>query len=212
MQIAILLFDRVTPLDAVGPYQVLAGLPDTDVVFVGERLGPVRSDDGRLGLVVDATLDQVSTPDVVVVPGGPGQSDHMTDGPVHRWLRAVDQHTTWTTSVCTGALILAGAGLLKGRRATTHWLALEQLATWDATPVHERVVIDGKYATAAGVSAGIDMALTLARRLAGDTVAQRIQLGIEYDPQPPYQAGSPDTAPEDIVAGMRAHSRFVLTP
>jgi transcriptional regulator GlxA family with amidase domain len=212
MQIAILLFDRVTPLDAVGPYQVLAGLPDTDVVFVGERLGPVRSDDGRLGLVVDATLDQVSTPDVVVVPGGPGQSDHMTEGPVHRWLHAVDQHTTWTTSVCTGALILAGAGLLKGRRATTHWLALEQLATWDATPVHERVVIDGKYATAAGVSAGIDMALTLAGHLAGDTVAQRIQLGIEYDPQPPYQAGSPDTAPEDIVAGMRAHSRFVLTP
>jgi transcriptional regulator GlxA family with amidase domain len=211
MQIAILLFNRVTPLDAVGPYQVLAGLPDTDVVFVGERLGPVRSDDGRLGLVVDATLDQVSTPDVVLVPGGPGQSDHMTDGPVHRWLRAADQHTTWTTSVCTGALILAGAGLLKGCRATTHWLALEQLATWDATPVHERVVIDGKYATAAGVSAGIDMALTLAGHLAGDTVAQRIQLGIEYDPQPPYQAGSPDTAPEDIVAGMRAHSRFVLS-
>jgi transcriptional regulator GlxA family with amidase domain len=211
MQIAVLLFDRVTPLDAVGPYQVLAGLPDADIVFVGERLGPVRSDDGHLGLVVDATLDQVSTPTVVVVPGGPGQNDHMTDGPVHRWLRAVDQHTTWTTSVCTGSLILAGAGLLKGRRATTHWLALEQLTTWDATPVHERVVIDGKYATAAGVSAGIDMALTLAGHLAGDTVAQRIQLGIEYDPQPPYQAGSPDTAPEDIVAGMRARSRFVLS-
>jgi transcriptional regulator GlxA family with amidase domain len=209
MQIAILLFDRVTPLDAVGPYQVLAGLPDTDVVFVGERLGPVRSDDGHLGLVVDRTLDQVSTPDVVVVPGGPGQNDHMADGPVHHWLRAVDQHTTWTTSVCTGALILAGAGLLTGRRATTHWLALEQLTTWDVTPVHERVVIDGKYATAAGVSAGIDMALTLAGRLAGDSVAQRIQLGIEYDPQPPYQAGSPDTAPEEIVAGMRSRSRFV---
>jgi transcriptional regulator GlxA family with amidase domain len=211
MQIAVLLFDRVTPLDAVGPYQVLAGLPDADVVFVGERLSPVRSDDGHLGLVVDATLDQVSTPTVVLVPGGPGQNDHMTDGPVHRWLRAVDQHTTWTTSVCTGSLILAGAGLLKGRRATTHWLALEQLTTWDATPVHERVVIDGKYATAAGVSAGIDMALTLAGHLAGDTVAQRIQLGIEYDPQPPYQAGSPDTAPEDMVAGMRARSRFVLS-
>ncbi|HYS38085.1 MAG TPA: DJ-1/PfpI family protein [Pseudonocardiaceae bacterium] len=210
MQIAVLLFDRVTPLDAVGPYQVLARLPESELVFVGERLGPVRSDDGLLGLVVDATLDQISTPDVVVVPGGPGQHDHMDDGPVQQWLRAVDEHTTWTTSVCTGALILAGAGLLKGRRATTHWLALEQLATWDATPVHERVVIDGKYATAAGVSAGIDMALTLAGRLAGDTVAQRIQLGIEYDPQPPYQAGSPDTAPEEIVAGIRARSRFTL--
>jgi len=130
MQIAVLLFDRVTPLDAVGPYQVLAGLPDADVVFVGERLGPVRSDDGRLGLVVDATLDKVTTPDVVVVPGGPGQNDHMADGPVRQWLRAVDRHTTWTTSVCTGALILAGAGLLAGRRATTHWLALHQLAAW----------------------------------------------------------------------------------
>jgi putative intracellular protease/amidase len=112
--------------------------------------------------------------------------------------------------VCTGSLILAGAGLLKGRRATTHWLALAQLTTWDVTPVHERVVIDGKYATAAGVSAGIDMALTLAGRLAGDTVAQRIQLGIEYYPQPPYQAGSPDTAPEELVADIRAHSRFTL--
>jgi transcriptional regulator GlxA family with amidase domain len=111
--------------------------------------------------------------------------------------------------VCTGALILAGAGLLTGRRATTHWLALAQLTTWDAIPIHERVVIDGKYATAAGVSAGIDMALTLAGHLAGDTVAQRIQLGIEYDPQPPYQAGSPDTAPDDIVADIRARSRFV---
>jgi transcriptional regulator GlxA family with amidase domain len=211
MRIAILLFDRVTPLDAIGPYQVLSRLPESELVFVGERLGPVRSDDGQLGLVVDATLDQVSTPDVVVVPGGPGQSDHMADGPVPRWLRAVDQHTTWTTSVCTGSLILAGAGLLTGRRATTHWLALEQLATWHATPVHERVVIDGKYATAAGVSAGIDMALTLTGLLAGDTVAQQIQLGIEYDPQPPYQAGSPDTAPEDIVADMRAGSRFVLS-
>jgi transcriptional regulator GlxA family with amidase domain len=210
MQIAVLLFDRVTPLDAVGPYQVLARLPESELVFVGERLGPVRSDDGLLGLVVDATLDQISTPDVVVVPGGPGQHDHMDDGPVQQWLRAVDEHTTWTTSVCTGALILAGAGLLKGRRATTHWLALEQLTTWDVTPVHERVVIDGKYATAAGVSAGIDMALTLAGRLAGDTVAQRIQLGIEYDPQPPYQAGSPDTAPKEIVAGIRARSRFTL--
>ena len=210
MQIAVLLFDRVTPLDAVGPYQVLARLPESELVFVGERLGPVRSDDGLLGLVVDATLDQVSTPDVVVVPGGPGQSDHMADGPVQRWLRAVDEHTTWTTSVCTGSLILAGAGLLKGRRATTHWLALAQLTNWDVTPVHERVVIDGKYATAAGVSAGIDMALTLAGRLAGDTVAQRIQLGIEYDPQPPYQAGSPDTAPEELVAGIRARSRFTL--
>jgi transcriptional regulator GlxA family with amidase domain len=208
MQIAILLFDRITPLDAIGPYQVFASVPDDDVVFVGERTGPVRSHDGYLGLQVDASLDQVSTPDVVVVPGGPGQSDHMADGPVHRWLRAVDQHSTWTTSVCTGSLILASAGLLAGRRATTHWLAMDELTPWQVTPVRERTVIDGKYLTAAGVSAGIDMALTLVGQLHGDRVAQQVQLGIEYDPQPPYQAGSPDTAPEDIVAGYRDRSRF----
>jgi len=208
MQIAILLFDRITPLDAIGPYQVFAHVPENDVVFVGERTGPVRSSDGYLGLVVDASLDQVSTPDVVVVPGGPGQSDHMADGPVHRWLRAVDQHTRWTTSVCTGSLILAATGLLAGRRATTHWLAMDELTRWDVTPVRERTVVDGKYLTAAGVSAGIDMALTLVGRLQGDRVAQQVQLGIEYDPRPPYQAGSPDTAPEDIVAGFRDRRRF----
>ncbi|HEX4705092.1 MAG TPA: DJ-1/PfpI family protein [Pseudonocardiaceae bacterium] len=207
MQIAILLFERLTVLDAIGPYQVLGRLPDSEVVFVGERLGPVRSDDGHLGLVVDATLDEVTTPDVVVVPGGPGQADYLADGPVHQWLRTVDQHTTWTTSVCTGALILAAAGLLTGRRATTHWLAVDALPTWGVTPVRERTVIDGKYATAAGVSAGIDMALTLAGHIAGDRSAQLIQLGIEYDPQPPYQAGSPATAPDDVVATLRARSR-----
>ncbi len=208
MRIAILLFDRVTVLDAIGPYQVFASVPGDEVVFVGERVGPVRSYDGYLGLEVDATLDQVITPDVVVVPGGPGQADHMADGPVHRWLRAVDEHTTWTTSVCTGSLILAAAGLLTGRRATTHWLAVDELTRWGVTPVRERTVIDGKYATAAGVSAGIDMALTLTGRIHGDDVAQRVQLGIEYDPQPPYRAGSPDTAPADIVADNRRHSRF----
>ena len=208
MRIAILLFDRVTVLDAIGPYQVLAHVPGNEVVFVGERTGPVRDSEGQLSLVVDAPLDQVSTPDVVVVPGGPGQGDHMADGPVHQWLRAVDQHTTWTTSVCTGSLVLAAAGLLTGRRATTHWLAMDELTPFGVTPVRERTVIDGKYATAAGVSAGIDMALTLVGRTHGDNMAQRVQLGIEYDPQPPYQAGSPDTAPADMVADIRGRSRF----
>lgn len=211
MQIAILLFQRLTALDAIGPYEVLSGLPDGEVVFVGERLGPVRTNAGTLGLVVDATLDEVTTPDIVLVPGGPGQTDHMSDGPVHQWLQAVDRTSTWTTSVCTGSLVLAAAGLLTGRRATSHWLAVEQLPTWGATPTRERVVTDGKYVTAAGVSAGIDMALTLVGRIAGDTVAQRVQLGIEYDPHPPYTAGSPDTAPADVVATLRGRSRFVLT-
>ncbi len=203
MQIAILLYDRLAALDAVGPYEVLSRLPGADTITVGEHIGTVRADTKALGLVVDATLDDVPHPDVVVVPGGPGTSAHLTDGPVQRWLRAVDTTTTWTTSVCTGSLILAATGLLTGRRATTYWSAIDRLADHGAIPVRERVVIDGKYITGAGVSAGIDMALTLAARLAGDAAAQRIQLGIEYDPQPPFTAGSPTTAPPEIVAAAR---------
>jgi transcriptional regulator GlxA family with amidase domain len=210
MQIAILLFDRLTALDAVGPYEVFSRLPGAEVVVVGQRTGPVRSDVGSLGLLVDATLADVHRPDIVVVPGGPGQTDHMSDGPIHHWLRAVDRTSTWTTSVCTGSLILAAAGLLTGRRATSHWLAVDQLPGLGATAVNERVVYDGKYVTAAGVSAGIDMALSLSGRVAGHNVAQSIQLGTEYDPHPPYDAGSPGKAPDDVVAGLRARSRFVL--
>jgi putative intracellular protease/amidase len=211
MQIAILLFDRFTVLDAIGPYQVLSGLPGAEAVFVAERPGPIRDEEGSLILSARAGLPDVPHPDVIVVPGGPGQNDQMRDGPVHEWLRNADQTSAWTTSVCTGSLILAAAGLLAGRRATSHWLALDELARLGATPAGERVVFDGKYVTAAGVSAGIDMGLTLAGRIAGDQTAQAIQLGIEYDPQPPYDAGSPDRAPADIVSAMRARSRFILT-
>jgi putative intracellular protease/amidase len=210
MQIAILLFDRFTALDAVGPYEVVSRLPDAETVFVGERTGPVRNDVGSLHLVAEATLSDVPRPDIVVVPGGPGQTAHMSDGPVHQWLRAADETSTWTTSVCTGSLILAAAGLLAGRRATSHWLALDQLPALGATPTSERVVVDGKYVTAAGVSSGIDMALTLTGRVAGDQLAQTIQLGTEYDPQPPYDAGAPDKAPAEIVRNLRARSRFIL--
>ncbi|GFE20896.1 DJ-1/PfpI family protein [Streptomyces nigrescens] len=211
MQLAILLYDRFTTLDAIGPYDTLSRLPGAEAVFVGERTGPYRSDLGSLGLVADATLAEVTAPDILVVPGGPGQLAHMTDGPLQEWIRAVDAHTTWTTSVCTGSLILGAAGLLKGRRATSHWLALDQLPGLGAEPTGERVVFDGKYVTAAGVSAGIDMGLTLAGRIAGDTAAQTIQLGVEYDPRPPYDAGSPDKAPAEVVAALRGLSRFVLT-
>ncbi len=209
MQIAILLFDRFTALDAVGPYQVFSKLPGADVVFTAEQAGPVADDRNILSLSAPAVLADVPHPDVLVLPGGPGQSDQMNDGPLHEWLRAADQASTWTTSVCTGSLILAAAGLLAGRRATSHWLALDELAALGVTPVSERVVFDGKYVTAAGVSAGLDMGLTLAGRIAGDEVAQAIQLGIEYDPQPPYDAGSPDRAPAAVVARLRSGSRFV---
>jgi putative intracellular protease/amidase len=211
MQIAILLFDRFTVLDAIGPYQVLSGLPGAEVSFVAERPGPIRDEEGSLVVSAQAGLPDVPRPDVIVVPGGPGQNDQMQDGPVHEWLRTADQATTWTTSVCTGSLVLAAAGLLTGRRATTHWLAMDELGQLGATPVTDRVVFDGKYVTAAGVSSGIDMGLTLAGRIAGDQVAQAIQLMIEYDPQPPYDAGSPDRAPAEITNRLRARSRFLLT-
>ncbi|GLW18232.1 glutamine amidotransferase [Streptomyces sp. NBRC 13847] len=210
MQLAILLFDRFTALDAVGPYDTLSRLPGAEAVFVGEHTGPYRNDTGSLGLVADATLEEVTAPDILLVPGGPGQTAQMADGPLHEWIRAVDATTTWTTSVCTGSLILGAAGLLRGRRATSHWLALEQLPALGAEPTGERVVFDGKYVTAAGVSSGIDMGLALAGRVAGDAAAQMIQLGIEYDPQPPYDAGSPDKAPAEVTAALRERSRFLL--
>jgi transcriptional regulator GlxA family with amidase domain len=210
MQIAVLVFDRLTVLDAVGPYEVLSRLPSAEVVMTGLRAGPVRSDVGSFGLMADRALDEVPSPDVIVVPGGPGQADLMDEGPLHEWLRAADATSTWTTSVCTGSLILAASGLLKGRRATSHWLALPQLPAYGVEPTGERVVIDGKYVSAAGVSSGIDMALTLVAEIAGAEVAQMIQLGVEYDPQPPYDAGSPAKAPAHIVDFMRDNSRFVL--
>jgi transcriptional regulator GlxA family with amidase domain len=202
MQIAIFLFDQVTALDAVGPYEVLSRFPGANAVFVGEKPGEVRTDIGSLGLTVDATLEEVTSPDIVLVPGGVGQQQHMLDGVVHEWLRAVDKHTTWTTSVCTGSLILASAGLLKGRRATSHWVRRDDLAHHGAVPTAERVVFDGKYVTAAGVSAGIDMALTLVYKMAGRELAETIQCGIEYDPHPPHDAGAPGKVDPAIVAQL----------
>lgn len=211
MQIAIVLFDRLTALDAVGPYEVLGNLPGATVTFVATEPGPKRTDTGFLSLTADASLDEVAAPDVVLVPGGPGQAQAEQDQELLAWLRQVDATSTWTTSVCTGSLVLGAAGLLQGKRATTYWLALEELRRHGATPVAERYVFDGKVATAAGVSSGIDLALALVARMAGDEVAQLIQLGIEYDPQPPFDAGSPATAPAGATQWFRENSRFILS-
>ncbi|HEV3094523.1 MAG TPA: DJ-1/PfpI family protein [Solirubrobacteraceae bacterium] len=208
MEIAILLYDRFTALDAVGPYEVLSRLPDARVTFVAERPGPVCTDTRQLTLMAEAGLAETPSPELVLVPGGPGQSALMQDGPVHEWLREVHETTKWTTSVCTGSLVLAAAGLLDGRRATSNWQAIEQLRALGVDAVPERVVFDGKLATSAGVTAGIDMALGLAARIGGERLAQAIQLGIEYDPEPPFDAGSPQKAPVEIVEVVRAHSRF----
>ncbi|CAL9277320.1 DJ-1/PfpI family protein [Streptomyces rochei] len=211
MQIAIVLFDRFTALDAVGPYETLGRLPDAETVFVAEQAGPVRTDTGNLALTADRSLADVPAPDIVVVPGGPGQTPQMENAALLDWLRAADATSTWTTSVCTGSLLLAAAGLLKGRRATSHWLALDVLGRFGAEPTGERVVTDGKYVTAAGVSSGIDMGLTLLGRIAGDDHARAVQLLTEYDPQPPYDAGSPEKAPAHLVEEFRGRSRFILT-
>lgn len=204
MRIAVLLYDGMTALDAIGPYEVLGQVPGNEVVCVGLTRGIVRTDTKALGLVADRSLDEVTTADVVVVPGGPGSAAMEETASVLAWLRVIDATTAWTTSVCTGSMILGAAGLLRGRRATTHWHVVDDLARHGAIPTRQRVVIDGKLVTAAGVSAGIDMALTLLARTAGDDMAQAIQLAIEYDPAPPFDAGSPDKAPAHVVQLVRA--------
>jgi transcriptional regulator GlxA family with amidase domain len=208
MKINILLYDRVTALDVVGPYEVLARLPGAEVTFVAERAGPVVTDAGPLVLVATASLDDAGPADLVLVPGG--YAPPLRPGPILEWLRAADAASTWTASVCVGSLILGAAGLLRGRRATSHWLTLEELAAYDAVPVAERVVFDGKYATGAGVSAGIDLALELVARIAAPEIAQSIQLGIEYDPAPPFEAGSPVKAPGPIVRFLRENRDLVV--
>ena len=204
MKTSILIFDGITALDAIGPYEVLRSVPGWEVEFVAQRVGEVRTDSGHLGLSADRALAEVSATDVVLVPGGAGNRPLLEDEEVLSWLRAIDRQAKWTTSVCTGSLVLGAAGLLEGKRATGHWLYLEPLRAYGADPVGGRFVVDGKVITAAGVSAGIDMALHLVGLEAGPEVAQAVQLGIEYDPQPPFDAGSPDKAPSAIVEAVTA--------
>jgi transcriptional regulator GlxA family with amidase domain len=203
---SILIFDGITALDAVGPYEVLSRPPGWEVESVAKQRGEVRTDSGALGLSADRSLDEVEETDILLIPGGKGNRPLLGDEDVLRWVRRLDETSTWTTSVCTGSLVLGAAGLLKGCRATCHWLSLEKLRDFGAEPVRERWVEDGKLLTAAGVSAGIDMALHLVGREAGTEAAQAIQLGIEYDPQPPFDAGSPEKAPAAIVARLSGRS------
>ncbi|HZA58201.1 MAG TPA: DJ-1/PfpI family protein [Solirubrobacterales bacterium] len=199
MKIAYLLYDRFTALDITGPHDVLNSLPVTESVFVAERRGPVRNESDTLSLVADAPLSEVPSPDVLVVPGGFGTRALLEHEPLLDWIRSVHEGTRYTTSVCTGSLLLAAAGLLDGAPATTHWLARDLLGGLGAKPVPDRVVEHGKILTAAGVSSGIDMALRLTQIEFGDEAAQAVQLGIEYDPEPPVDAGSPEKAPQPIV-------------
>ena len=190
MEIAVALFEQVTALDAVGPYEVLQRLPGAEVRFVGHRKGEVRTDNGFLGLTVDCTFDEVNNPDILLIPGGIGTRALVHDDVILDWIRNAHETSQFTTSVCTGSLLLAAAGLLKGRKATTHFSARPLLLKYGATPTEDRVVQEGRIITAAGVSSGIDMALRLAEQLTDATTAKALQLMIEYDPQPPHDSGA----------------------
>jgi transcriptional regulator GlxA family with amidase domain len=203
MKIAFLIFDKLTALDAIGPYEVLSRLPEAELSFVAKEAGQKRTDTGRLGISADLALDELTDPDIVLVPGGEGNRPLMQDEEVLDWLRAADRTTKWTTSVCTGSLVLGAAGLLEGKRATSHWAYRDELREFGAEPVAERFVADGKVVTAAGVSAGIDMALHLTALEYGPELAQGIQLGIEYDPQPPFDSGAPEKADPNLVELVR---------
>jgi transcriptional regulator GlxA family with amidase domain len=204
VQIAYLLYDRFTALDITGPHDVLNSVPGNESVFVAEHTGPIRNESDTLSMVADARLDEVPEPDIVVVPGGFGNRMLLEHEPLHDWIRSVHETSAWTTSVCTGSLLLAAAGLLDAAPATTHWLARDLLGELGAQPVPDRIVEHGRIVTAAGVSSGIDMALHLVRKINGEQIAQAVQLGIEYDPQPPLDAGTPEKAPPEVVELVKA--------
>jgi putative intracellular protease/amidase len=198
--IAIPIYERFTALDAIGPYEVLSRLPGAEVTWLAHQPGIVKTDNGMLGIEATAAFEDLPDPDIVVVPGGTGTGDYLEDERFLGWIRDAHAQSEWTTSVCTGSLLLGAAGVLDGLRATSHWLALDALPSFGAEPTRERVVVEGKVITAAGVSSGIDMGLELTRRIAGEEFAKGVQLLIEYDPQPPFDAGSTEKAGPELVA------------
>ena len=207
--IAIPLFPHFTALDGIGPYEVLQRIPEFDVTFVGHERGVVRSDNGMLGIEVDATFEEIATPEIVVFPGGFGTRALMTDERVLDWVRRAHATTTYTTSVCTGSLVLAAAGLLEGLTATTHWSALDVLTEYGAVPTGARVVehLDHRIITSAGGSSGIERALRLVELVFDLTAGEAAQLMIEYDPQPPFDSGSTAKAGADVVERVMAYAR-----
>ncbi len=215
MQVVIPLFPRFTALDGIGPYEVLQRIPSIDVTFIGHERGEVRSENGLLGITVDGTFEEYPNPDVIVFPGGVGTRPLQHDERVLAWLRTAHETTAFTTSVCTGSIVLGAAGLLNGLTATTHWSCYPELQATGATPVADRVVehLDRRIITAAGVSSGIDMALRLTEILVDTTAAKASQLMIEYDPQPPFDCGSvakvnAGTDGDDVVARVIEYAQL----
>jgi cyclohexyl-isocyanide hydratase len=201
--IGMLIFPQLTQLDMTGPYEVLARLPNTKVLLVAHTMAPVTTDRG-MQIVPSTTIAECPQLDLVMVPGGPGQQQLMEDAVVIGFLQRQARGAKYVTSVCTGSLVLGAAGLLKGKRATSHWAAIDHLELLGAIPVSEKVVIDGNVITGAGVTSGIDFALTVAATLEGEEAARSIQLQIEYDPAPPFNSGSPTTASPATVQAIRS--------
>jgi putative intracellular protease/amidase len=210
MKIVALIFDKVTVLDIVGPVELLAWVPGSEIVWAGKEKGLIRAAPTGLALTVERTLDEVSNADILIIPGGPGVRLLLQEEKVLDWVRKIHATTKWTTSVCTGSLLLGAAGLLKGLEATTHWNATAQLESFGAKYSEKRVIPQGKIVTSAGVSSGIDMALWLAGKIAGDDAAKEAQLCIEYDPQPPYDAGAPSKAGSVVVEKARATVKNIV--
>jgi len=202
IQVVIPLFAQFTALDGIGPYEVLQRIPQIDITFIGHERGVVRSENGMLGIEADGTFEEHMSPDVVVFPGGHGTRVLMNDERVLDWVRAVHPTTTYTTSVCTGSIVLAAAGILDGLTATTHWGARHILGEQGAVAVTDRVVehLDQRIITAAGVSSGIDMALRLVELLVDRTAAEAAQLMVEYDPQPPFDCGALEKSNDEVMA------------
>jgi putative intracellular protease/amidase len=212
MQIVFLFYDGMTALDAIGPHEILCRLPGANVLRVARHAGEVTTDSAGLKLIAEHSISHVQTADVLVIPGA-GKATTLREHPeILDWVRTIHTKTTWTTSVCTGSLILGAAGILKGLNATSHWAVLERLELWGARPINKRIVEDGKIITAAGVSAGIDMALMLAAKISGAQIAQALQLGIEYDPEPPFDAGSPEKANPAIFERVKAKMIAAFEP
>lgn len=198
IRIVILLFDGYAALDVIGPYEVLSRLPGAKIYFAGyEKRG--YKDPNGLELKADHSIDAISGADILLIPGGFGIDDLLKNREIIDWVRKIDRTSRWTVSVCSGSLLLAEAGILDGKNCTTHWRRKEQLKRYNVNIKDDRFVQDGKIITSAGVSAGIDMALYLASRIGGDDAAKTIQLGIEYDPHPPFDCGSPGKAPPKIL-------------
>jgi transcriptional regulator GlxA family with amidase domain len=202
MHITFLFYQDMTTLDIIGPHEILARLPNVTIHRVAKQAGMIRAGFG-LELKAEYSLSQITQTDILVVPGGGAATSLSQEQDIIHWIKAIHKTTQWTTSVCTGSLILGAAGILQGTQATTHWAVLDRLNLWGAIPLSKRVVEDGKIITAAGVSAGIDMALLLTAKVAGQEVAERLQLGIEYDPEPPFNSGSPDKANPELVASLK---------